>query len=296
VKRSQIVWLSAIIVAPVIMGVILYLRESSDIDSGTMGNPLKKIGLVRIINEIFTSEDYIRQLHELRTDKTIAGVVLRIDSPGGAVAPSQEIFAEVMRYREDDKPLVVSMGNVAASGGYYIAAPAMRIFANPGTITGSIGVIISFPQYYKLLEKIGVKLQTIKSGEFKDVGSPSRELTAKERLYLQQFIDDTYDQFITDVSTARGMSVDSVRELADGRIYTGRQAAKLGLVDSLGGFEEAITYLRKYIGLSEKTKIIEKRRRTSVFRDLFVEEFFDKLPLVRSLNKRAGGYFMLDAQ
>jgi protease-4 len=294
VTKTQKLLTAAILSAPILAGIILYMGESSE---SKAGNPLKKIGLVRIVDEIMASEDYVRQLREMLDDKTIAGVIVRIDSPGGAVAPSQEIFAEMMRFRENAKPLVVSMGNIGASGAYYIAAPAMKIFANPGTITGSIGVIMHFPQYYKLLDKVGVKMQTIKSGAFKDIGSPDREITPAERIYLQQFIDDTYEQFIEDVSKARGMNLDTVRRIAEGRIYTGRQAVKAGLIDSLGGFQVALEYLRDYLDLPGKTKVIEKRGRANAFRDLFVEEFFDKLPIIRHFNRRGiGSYFLLESQ
>jgi protease IV len=183
--------------APVMIGLALIALENSH----SVRNPVfaemqsKKIGLVRIVDIIYSSENYVWQLEELRKDKSIGGVLLRIESPGGAVAPSQEIYKEILRYRQDDKPLVVSMGNVAASGGYYIACPAMKIFANPGTLTGSIGVIFRFPQYYKLLDKVGIKMETIKAGRNKDIGSPHREMTKEERTLLQGLIDDTHEQF-----------------------------------------------------------------------------------------------------
>jgi protease-4 len=285
---------AAILAAPIVIGLFLYIGESADNAALVAGNPLKKIGLVRVINEIISAEDYVRQLRELREDKSVAGVLLRVDSPGGAVAPSQEIFSEVLRYRAQSKPLIVSMGSVAASGGYYIASPATRIFADPGTITGSIGVIMRFPQYYRLMDKIGVKMETIKSGTFKDVGSPDRDMTPRERGYLQQFIDDTYDQFIEDVANARGMDIDTVRTLAEGRIYTGRQAITVGLIDTLGGFQDALDYLRESLNLPEKTKVLEKRRHGDFLSDFLAEELFDKIPLIRSLRPQPGSYFILD--
>jgi protease-4 len=279
---------AAILAAPIVIGLFLYIGESADNAALVAGNPLKKIGLVRVINEIISAEDYVRQLRELREDKSVAGVLLRVDSPGGAVAPSQEIFSEVLRYRAQSKPLIVSMGSVAASGGYYIASPATRIFADPGTITGSIGVIMRFPQYYRLMDKIGVKMETIKSGTFKDVGSPDRDMTPRERGYLQQFIDDTYDQFIEDVANARGMDIDTVRTLAEG------QAITVGLIDTLGGFQDALDYLRESLNLPEKTKVLEKRRHGDFLSDFLAEELFDKIPLIRSLRPQPGSYFILD--
>ncbi len=177
-------------------------------------------------------------------EDSIKGVLLRIDSPGGTVGASQEVYNAVLALRKK-KPVVVSMGDTAASGGYYIACAADRILANPGTLTGSIGVIISGFNASKLLNTVGLEPQVIKSGKYKDILSFNRALTPEERVLLQALIQDTYEQFVGAVATGRNMTTAQIRPLADGRIYTGRQAEKLGLVDQLGGLTEAKATLKE---------------------------------------------------
>ncbi len=198
-----------------------------------------QVGVVEVEGVIVDSKKIIEQLDDFHEDGSIKAIVLRINSPGGGVGPSQEIHDEVRRI-DADKPVVVSMGSVAASGGYYIAAPARVIFANPGTITGSIGVIMEFTNVQELLEKIGLHSQVVKSGKHKDIGSPVRPMTEEDRALLQALIDDVHTQFVDSVAAGRQLEVQKVRTFADGRIFTGRQARELGLVDELGGLEAAI--------------------------------------------------------
>jgi protease-4 len=288
--------IAALIAAPIAIGLALLIAARGR-SSGIIGElNAKKIGLVRIFDVIYTSDDYVWQLKELRTDKSVAGVIVRIESPGGAVAPSQEIYAEMLKYRTDGKPCVVSMGNIAASGGYYIASPATKIFANPGTLTGSIGVIMQFPKYYGLLEKIGMKVETVKAGRFKDIGSPHRDMSNQERALFQALLDETHEQFIRHVSDARGMDVDSLRRIADGSVYTGSQALHLGLVDSLGGFEDAAGYLRRHLGLPEKTRFMEKKRGRALWRDVLLEETAGVFSFVNSFRRPAGAYYLLEVR
>ena len=292
-KRQKIT-IGAILGAPVVLGIILMTFNVLLPSSGMSMLSQKKIGLIKVTDVIYSSEDYVRQLREMREDNSIAGVLLRIDSPGGAVAPSQEIFSEVMKYRDYNKPLVVSMGNLAASGGYYIASPALRIFANPGTVTGSIGVIMSFPKYYKLLNKLGVDMEVIKSGAFKDIGSSNREMKPEERKFLQAMLDDIHLQFIEDVSKARSMDIDSLIPIADGRIFTGRQALKVGLVDTLGGYEDALAYIKAYTGVASNSDVIEEKAKKSFLKQLLTEELFDKFPLLQKATSPAGSYYLCD--
>jgi protease-4 len=293
-KKHQIILIVCLVLAPVITGIFfLKITSSKSSSNFPLSSQAKKIGLVRIFDIIYFSENYVEQLQELRKDNSIAGVILRINSPGGGVAPSQEIYEEVMNFRDDNKPLVVSMGNVAASGGYYIASPATKIFANPGTITGSIGVIFKLPHYYNLLEKIGVKMTTIKAGEYKDIGNPNRDLTEKETVFLQALLDNTHKQFIEDVSLARYMEKDSLRKLADGRIFTGQQALGVGLVDSLGGYSAALSYLKTSLNLPEKTKVIEKKKQPSIIKELLSSELSKHFSFVKNVNLPAGCYFLL---
>jgi len=197
------------------------------------------VGVVDVRGVIEDGTDVIETLERFRRQDGTVAVVLRIDSPGGAVAPSQEIYDEVWRVREQ-KPVVASLGNVAASGGYYIASAAHEIVADPGTITGSIGAIMSVPYYAPLADKIGFSEETVKSGRFKDTGHPLRKLSPDERTLLQNMVDDVLGQFVEAVARGRNMPAARVRTLADGRIYSGTQAVASGLVDRLGGLESAI--------------------------------------------------------
>ena len=208
------------------------------------------IALLRIQGPILDVRWYMDQVENLKDNDQIRGVVLRIDSPGGAVAPTQELYRELLRLREV-KPVVTSMGTVAASGGYYLSCATDWIICNPGTITGSIGVIMEFTNVGVLLEKIGIATKTIKSGKFKDTGNPSREMTAEEERLLMDMIMDTYDQFVEAVLTQRQMDEVSVKPYFDGRILTGRQAMEIGLVDELGNINDALAKASEMAGLSE---------------------------------------------
>ena len=219
----------------------------------------QKIGVVEVKGMITDASDTIRQLTKYRKDRSIKGVVLRIDSPGGAVAPSQEIYAEVLRFKQSKKKIFASMGSVAASGGYYIASAADQIIANPGTLTGSIGVIMTFANVEQLMSKVGLRPETIKSGKFKDTGSPTRPMLPEERKLLQSVIDDVYGQFADAVAEGRKMDVEKVKALADGRIYTGKQAFDLKLVDSLGGLEDTIRLLAEAVDIKGEPKIIQEK-------------------------------------
>lgn len=228
----------------------------------------KKIGILEVYGTILDAQKLIEQIDEFRENDTIKAVVLRIDSPGGGVAPSQEIHAELKRLAEE-KPLIVSMGAVAASGGYYLAVAGERLFANPGSITGSIGVIMSFPDYRELMGKVGVKTEVVKSGQFKDVGSSSREFTDADRELLQGMINDVHEQFVQAISEGRNLSIDRLRPFVDGRIFTGRQALELGLIDELGTFTDAIGYAAKVSGVGEDPDL--------VYPEPVREDFFDRL-------------------
>ncbi len=214
-----------------------------------------KLGVIQVQGTIADSEVLTEQIDDFRQNGAVKAVVLRIDSPGGGVGPSQEVHAELKRLAAE-KPLVVSMGSVAASGGYYIAVAGEQIFANPGTITGSIGVIMSFPDYQELMGKIGVKNQVVKSGRFKDIGSPTRELSAADRELLQTMIDDVHEQFVTAISEGRDIPVEQLRPLVDGRILTGQQALEAGLVDQLGTLRDAIRHAAKIAGLGEDPDLV----------------------------------------
>ena len=239
-----------------------------------------KIGVLEVEGTIVDARRMLEQIDNFRKHSSIKAVVLRINSPGGAVGPSQEIFLELKRLAKV-KPLIVSMGSVAASGGYYLAIAGEHLFANPGTITGSIGVIMSFPNYQELMGKVGIQTEVVKSGRFKDIGSSTRNFLAADRELLQNMIDDVHQQFVEAVSEQRGMPIERLQPFVDGRIFTGRQAKAIGLIDELGGFNNAVDYAAKVAGLGhdpdliypepEKQNLIERYLQSAVSHYLGVE-------------------------
>ena len=214
-----------------------------------------QIGVIEITGPIMDSKKPVEQLRKLVKDDKIKGLVIRVDSPGGAVAPSQEIYDAVKKAKEK-KPLVVSMGSTAASGGYYIACGSDMIFANAGTVTGSIGVITQLFQVNKLLELAQVEVNTIKTGPYKDAGSPFKPFAEQDERYFRDLITDIYDQFVDDVAACRKLERAAVLEVADGRVFTGRQALKLKLVDKLGTFQDAVDHVAKEAKLKGDPKLV----------------------------------------
>jgi protease-4 len=224
----------------------------------------EKVALVKIVGVILDSTDIIEELKEYARDNSVKAIVIRIDSPGGGVAPSQEIYKEIMKIKKKKK-VVVSMGSIAASGGYYISAPADKIVANAGTLTGSIGVIMEIPNISGLMEKIGVETQIIKSGKHKDLGSAFKALSPEEKEILQTVLDDVHDQFIRAVSEGRGMKLEDIKKIADGRIFTGRMAKEIGLVDELGNLQDAIMLAGKLTGIEGEPEVVTKKEKFSIF-------------------------------
>lgn len=268
--NSRRLWVVGLVLAvPVLIGIGMVVGAGESSGGVLTG---RKVGLVRINDVIVSSEHTVELLREFARDDMIAGVVLRLNSPGGAVAPTQEIHREIARFKACGKPIVTSMESVAASGAFYIACATDRVFANPGTITGSIGVIIRLSRFGKLLDKVGIEMESVKSGRFKDIGAPERAMSPEERAVFQALIDDTYEQFLDDASVGLGMTPDSLRPLADGRIYSGRQALSLGLVDTLGGLEEAVQFLRDTLGLAGDAKVYERKPREPFWWFLLPEE------------------------
>lgn len=218
----------------------------------------ERIARVDVTGPITNVDLQIKQLKKYAKDQRVKAIVLRLNSPGGEVAPSQELYRQVLKIRQGGKPVVASMGSVAASGAYYIACAAEKIYANPGTITGSIGVVAQFPNIQELGAKIGVKVAVIKSGKHKDLGNPFRELAPEEQELLQKVINDVYQQFLDAVAEGRGMDAKQVKRLADGRIFSGRQAKDLGLVDELGGLEETIAQTAKSVGIEGEPRVVHE--------------------------------------
>jgi protease-4 len=268
--------ISGLFVLLIIISLVLTLFQKSI--------PLKsRIALVRIEGPIFDSKDAVEEIKEHVRDKSIKAIVLRVDSPGGAVAPSQEIYSEVKKAAAKKK-VIVSMGSVAASGGYYISAPATRIMANPGTLTGSIGVIMEIPNIEELMKKIGVKSEVVKSGKNKDIGSAFRLMKTEDRRLLQDVLDNVHEQFMRAVAEGRKMKMEDVRGLADGRIFTGEQALQHGLIDEIGTLEDATRAAAKMVGITGEPDVVSKKDRLSfidILRGKFPKEIADIFPSVK---------------
>lgn len=272
-KRLIVVIILAVVVISAAAG--LFLSPRNPLISAARA-PENTVGLINIEGiimggygsfGIFGSQPgadrIIRQLKEAQEDDTVKAVVLRINSPGGSAAASREIRDEVVKLRKSGKKVVVSMGDVAASGGYMVACAADRIVANPSTTTGSIGVIMQLQNTQGLYDKLGIKTITIKSGPHKDMGSPDRPLTEEEREILQGMIDDMYDQFLDVVAEGRNMPKEEVRKIADGRVFTGRQALKLGLVDELGDFYDAVDVAKDLAGIKGEVVLKQYGRQSA---------------------------------
>jgi protease-4 len=223
-----------------------------------------RVALVEISGAIYSSQGVIEQLRRCEADPSVKAIVLRVNSPGGAVAPVQEIYNAINRIQ---KKVVVSMGATAASGGYYIACAGDRIFANPGTLTGSIGVIMQFRKWGELMKKIGVQSEVIKSGKYKDAGSPFRELTPEEQELFQDVIDDVHQQFLEAIMESRQdaeLTREQMEEIADGRIMSGRQALERKLIDQLGDLNDAIEYAGQLAGIKGRPRVVKMEIRRSL--------------------------------
>jgi protease-4 len=257
----------------VVIGLAIVAKAPFDRSGGLGGN---KIAVIRIegtivggtsgfgiFGAVSGADDIARQIKRAGEDTSVEAIILRINSPGGSAAASQELHDAVCEARENGKIVVASMSDVAASGGYYVACASDKIVANPGTITGSIGAIFSQLQYSELLEKYGIQANVIKSGEYKDIGSPLRNMTEEERQILQAMIDDIYLQFVQTVVEGRAMNESEVLEIADGRIITGRQAKELGLVDELGNFQDAVDIAAEMAGIEGEPRVVEYGRKTA---------------------------------
>jgi protease IV len=224
----------------------------------------EKIAQIDLTDVIYTSTDIVRQFKKFRENTSIKAIVFRVESPGGGVSASQEIYEEVKKTRDSGKPVVVSMGTIAASGGYYVSCGASRIVANPGTLTGSIGVIFQFYHVNELLDKIGIDATTYKTGRYKDAGSPFRNPTEADKAYFDELLADVYEQFVGVVSTERGLKRGAVVKLADGRVFTGRQALQYGLIDTLGTLQDAIHIAAQLGGITGEPRVVKEERRFSL--------------------------------
>jgi len=244
----------------------------------------ERVGVVEVVGIIADAKTTLKELREFAESDSIRAIVVRVDSPGGSVGPSQEIYEAIKRLR-DKKHVLVSMGSIAASGGFYIACAGEKVYANPGTLTGSIGVISEFPNVSALLKWAGVTMQTVTAGKMKDSGSPFREMTADERAYFQSMLEDVHDQFISAVASGRNVPETEVRKVADGRVFTGRKAKELKLVDELGGLQDAVRDAGKLAGIRGEPRIEYPRKERPFVRELFGD---DAETVVRGLASRMG--------
>ncbi|MBA4390069.1 MAG: signal peptide peptidase SppA [Syntrophus sp. (in: bacteria)] len=235
-----------------------------------------KIGVIEIEGTIADTKDAMEDVVKFKEDDSISGVILRINSPGGAVGPTQEIFSEIKKLKKAKK-VYVSMGSVCASGGYYIASTGDKVFANPSTITGSIGVIMQQTVVEDLMKKIGVEANTIKSGPLKDTGTPFRKMRDDERKYLQGVIDSIYEQFVNDVAEGRKIPIEKVKQLADGRIYTGLQAKDAGLIDSIGTFYDVVDDMKKVLNIQGKPSLVYGKKPFSLLKWLISSALQDMI-------------------
>jgi len=226
-----------------------------------------KVAVLTIQDVILDSDKYLESLNKIRKNNSVKAIVVRINSPGGAVGPSQEIYSELENIK-DKFPIVASMGAVAASGGYYIACAADTIYANPGTITGSIGVIAQFLSYKDLLNWAKIDVEVIKSGKFKDVGSPFRTMNEEDKEYFQQLIDNVYDQFKTTVAVTRDLNKDELDSIADGKVFSGEQAQNLNLIDELGNLNDAIAFAAEQGGIEGDPELIHYPEKKSALQEL----------------------------
>lgn len=240
-------------------------------DGAGWGTPSESVGLIHLTGTIQTLAEgvigeesgvgpVIDALNSAREDGRVSAVVVRVNSPGGSAAASQEVHRAILKVREANKPVVVSMADVAASGGYYVAVAADRILANPATITGSIGVYAQFLNVAELADEYGVKLETVKTGPYKDLGNPTQPFTEDERRVMQAVVEDSLDQFVSAIAEGRGLESQEVRRLADGRVYTGSQARELGLIDDFGGLEDAIDLAAELAGIEGEPHVVRYGR------------------------------------
>lgn len=296
-KKIDILIIGLLILSPVAIGILAIGKLSKDSKGTTniFSQFQKKIAVLKLEGVIMSEDDLLSQLEQIRQDKSIAGVVLRVNSPGGAVAPSQEIYQAVLNYRRDTKnPVYVSMGTVAASGGYYISAASDKIFANSGTLTGSIGVIMQFSHYQELMKKFGVGVSTITAGKLKDAGSPYKTLSPEDSIYFKDLLKDTHEQFILDVATARKMNADSLRIYAEGQVFTGNMAKKIRLVDEIGTYDDCCNAVLKKQNLPATTEFVDFSEKEKGPLETLFETHTPIKQIVSRLFPRTGVYFMTE--
>lgn len=262
------IFISLIVIAIVFLGIsFLYLAKITSVSDRyyeQTGSGSGKIAVVNLDFTILSSESIVRQFNKFRDDKSIKAIILKVNTPGGGVAASQEMYEIIRKTRDKGKPVIVSISSLGASGGYYAACGGSIIIADPGSLVGSIGVIMNLMNFKELAEKIGVSETIIKSGELKDAGNPFRDINEKDKEYFQDIVNDSYDQFLEVVSRERKMDKEKLKEYANGRVFTGRQAKDIGLIDSLGTFEDAVRIAAGMAGIDGEPALVRERERLSL--------------------------------
>jgi protease IV len=278
-KKSRtgitILILACLVAVFIIIAIALTLGTDTDKENGSWTDFLEsgnKIGVIRIEGTIMSSDDILKQLKKYRKKSGIKAIVLRINSPGGTVAPAQEIYAEIMKTKKK-KPVVASMETVAASAAYYISSSTDRVVASPGTITGSIGVIMMLPDIHNIIDKIGVSVNIIKAGKFKDIGSGVKPLSPEERDILESFATEIHEQFISDVAEGRKGKIekDKLKEIADGRFFSGEKAKAMGLVDDMGNFYDAVKIAADLAKIKGEPELVYPKKKWDGYMDLLTE-------------------------
>ena len=273
-------WFWGIMISLVVLAIVFFgasvfyfgkmVSKSSSKYYERTGSGSEKVAVVDLNFTIISAEPIVKQFKDFGEDESIKAIILRVNTPGGGVAASQEMYEAIRKVRDGGKPVIVSISSLGASGGYYAACGGNIIVADPGSLVGSIGVIISLTNFKDLADKLGITETVIKSGELKDAGNPLRELNEKDREYFQSIVDDSYDQFLDVVSRERKMDKEKLKEYANGRVFTGRQAKEIGLIDSLGTFDDAIMMAGKMAGIEGEPAIIRKKERIT-FLEMLIE-------------------------
>lgn len=263
------IFISLLIIAIIFTGVSFLFMAKLVSEKGryyeTTGSGSGKIAVVDLDFTIFTSEPIVRQFKKFGNDKSIKAIILHVNSPGGGVAASQEMYEAVKKVRDSGKPVIVSVASLGASGAYYTACGSNLIVANPGSLVGSIGVIMNLMNFRELADKLGISETIIKSGELKDAGNPLKELSDKDREYFQEIVDNSYQQFLRVVSESRKIEMEKLKEYANGRVFTGLQAKEIGLIDSIGTFEDAVRIAGNIAGIEGEPSLVREKERRNLF-------------------------------
>ncbi len=281
-KRSDKIIVSLLVLFLVVLFVLLYAGigfQPRSAGTGIRGN----IAVIPIEGLIYDPDKTVHEIKDYADQGSIRALVIRLNSPGGVVAASQELYLELKRIRDQGKPVLASIASTGASGAYYVALSGSRIMANPGSITGSIGVVVSFPEMRKLFEKLGIDQRVVKSGQYKDIGSPFRTFSKQDSLRFQEVVDDLYDQFIEAILAERPIPKKDLLKIADGRILTGRQALSYGLIDTLGTLEDAISLAGKLAGIKGKPQPVYTRQKRLSLWDLLFSDIRNVLSTIKPI-------------